>query len=360
MKIALFLGAGASVPYHKPTTTQLKELLSEKYGGNPYAHLLDHNQLPDIEYVLSAIKQTLEYSTTHGGEFLKTYDQTFFNLITGLKNVKEHFENEVFDNYSWNNDDDNTVNAILNPIFKMISDNSQEVIVFTTNYDRAIEEFCSNDDNHYRCIDGFKLHEDSDRFLWNDGDYSYADSIQNKTKVFLYKIHGSLNWKKHRKYGIEKTTYERKPQDPNYEEDFLIYPTLSPKEEANGREPYNTILKKFDEIMKSIDVCIVIGFSFRDEHINEKFKEFVDRGGTLIAISPSSQYDFRTRILNHTPTEEEKQAWENLPYARLTGTGGKDSVNWNIQFVQKRLEIGTIKEILHDITRTLQPKEHLF
>ncbi|WP_162858622.1 SIR2 family protein [Candidatus Nitrosotenuis aquarius] len=376
MKIALFLGAGASVPYGKPTTSQLRNNLIDKFGNQPgrsyLQTLLACDIFEDVEHILQTMKDLTIFQKQLGGQFLQWLgekgrliigldrgNQGYNDLVGDLGDIKLTLEKEVFENYSWDKDQsDNAAYQILHPILELLKTKSEKIIVFTTNYDRAVEEFCSRDDNNYFCVDGFKLHEDSGRFRWNGGDYSYADAITNKTKVYLYKIHGSLNWKKHKNYGIERTTYERKPEDPNYEEDFLIYPTLSPKEEANGKEPYNSILNKFDELMKSIDMCVVIGFSFRDEHINEKFKEFVDRGGIFAAISPSSQYDFRTRILSHKPTKEEQQVWKNSPYARLTGTGGKDDTNWNITFLQKKLETGSVKGIIHDIQRILEPQKH--
>ena len=38
--------------------------------------------------------------------------------------------------------------------------------------------------------------------------------------------------------------------------------------------------------LKDCDVCIVIGFSFRDEVVATHFKDFVDAGKHLIIISP--------------------------------------------------------------------------
>lgn len=372
----MFLGAGASTPFGKPTTSQLRTKLISKHGNNRgYDYLQTILSCPifeDVEHILKTIRDFASiHSTAYSGEFLNWLGResllmvrlnsgmyNYDNFMKSFDNIQSIIEDEVFSSYSWNkNESDPIATQILTPFLELIKTKSDEIVVFTTNYDRAVEEFCSGDNNYF-CVDGFKLHEDSGRFLWNDGDYSYADK-NGKTNVFLYKIHGSLNWKKHRNYGIERTPFElRQPKDDNYEDDLLIYPTVSPKEEANGKEPHNTILKKFDQAMKSIDVCIVIGFSFRDEHVNDKFKEFVDRGGVFITISPSSQYDFRTRILNHKPTKEEQQVWENSPYARLTGTKSKDSKNWNITFLQKKLEVGTIKEIIHDIQRILDPTKH--
>lgn len=68
---------------------------------------------------------------------------------------------------------------------------------------------------------------------------------------------------------------------------MLVYPTLSPKEGA-VIEPYMTISKQFEVLMDTLDACIVIGFSFRDEHINDIFSKFLTRRKSLIIVSPSA------------------------------------------------------------------------
>jgi hypothetical protein len=53
-------------------------------------------------------------------------------------------------------------------------------------------------------------------------------------------------------------------------------------------EPYMTIRKQFEVLMDTMDVCIVIGFSFRDEHINDIFSKFLTLGKSIIIVSPSA------------------------------------------------------------------------
>lgn len=341
MKIALFLGAGASVPYDKPTTVSLKEKLSAKYhGNNIITQLLEYQKFPDIEYVLSTIKQFRDFSTTLGGEFCRSYVGNFQGYVKEFTEILDLIENDVFENYSWDHKFDDTLSKIIKPIFDLIASKSSSITVFTTNYDRSIEEFCSRDDNGYHCIDGFKLHEDSGRYLWNGGNYSYADHIVDKTKVFLYKLHGSLNWKKHEKYGIERTTFERKPNDPHYQEDFLIYPTLSPKDEVNGREPYKTILRKFDELIEQFDVCIVIGFSFRDEHIADVLSKFYRAGKGVIVLSPNAAVDFYKHVLKSS------RDIQSDPTRKIISVG-------NTHFIHEKLSTDNIDKIMDMVKQDL-------
>ena len=125
---------------------------------------------------------------------------------------------------------------------------------------------------------------------------------------------------------------------------------MSPKDEANGKEPYRTILNQFESIMKELDVCIVIGFSFRDEHINQIFTEFANtQGKKLIAISPSAITDFHTKILQQTPTNEEIETWKNLPLQSLGGVDKDRILNGDILLIQEKLKVDTVSNLAIDI-----------
>jgi hypothetical protein len=49
--------------------------------------------------------------------------------------------------------------------------------------------------------------------------------------------------------------------------------------------------------MDVADVCIIVGFSFRDEHINSIFSDFIKRGKSIIVISPSADENVYTNLL---------------------------------------------------------------
>lgn len=312
MKIALFLGAGASVPFNKPTTSQMKERLLAKYDHSSLHNsllvtLLSVDKFPDMEYVLSTIDYLSDHSKSLGHEFLldmirkngnhqmtsfRGSGYTYEQIINELGKVRKTIQNEVFTNYSWQHDYDKDLGKIYDSIFTVIKKYSKdELRVFTTNYDRAIEEYCGNPNRKTRCIDGFNIDVSRSRFSWMKGDYGYMGNNSDGIDLFLYKLHGSLDWKKHKIYGIVRTGEESISDDDNYEYNMLVYPTLSPKD-GFEKEPYKSIRENFDVFMKTVDVCIVIGYSFRDDHVNTIFKELLNKQKRLIIISPSATLNF--------------------------------------------------------------------
>jgi hypothetical protein len=325
LKVALFLGAGASVPYGKPTTQKLKEQLQPKYEEKPnstrtpeehyLSSIMDFPYFEDIEHVLQGIKELDDFLTRskYGGRYLLENIPQYVarddrrpwplkNLAEKLGAMRRRVEDDVFTNYSWDHTADGSLATIVGQLFNLIKNYSEDIHVFTTNYDRAVEEYCSNGNRKCRCIDGFKLEQFSNRRLW-EGKFEYIRE-PDMTNVYLCKLHGSLSWKKHKLYGIEATTEERRSLDPNYVENLLVYPTVSPKD-GQEIEPYRTIREEFRKYMETADVCIVIGFSFRDEHINSVFREFFERGKHLMVISPSAEANIFQNFFQKAVPEED-------------------------------------------------------
>jgi hypothetical protein len=206
-KTALFLGAGASVPYGKPTTQQLKSHLLNKYkqysdsnNSNYYFlhNIISFEGFEDIEYVLQCIKEIDDFfaNSKYGGKYLLKRRLTFQydpsrpwgleGFTDGIKVMRKILEDEVFESYSWDHSADSSLRSIFDGLIELLRKNSKEINIFTTNYDRAIEEYCSNKEKNCRCIDGFQRDEYSNRRTWA-GNYHYP-KIDDETNVYLYKL----------------------------------------------------------------------------------------------------------------------------------------------------------------------------
>lgn len=220
----------------------------------------------------------------------------------------------MFENYSWDHSADNKLAQVFNQLFSLIKKYSSEIHVFTTNYDIAVEEYCSKRERNYRCIDGFRFNEYTNRRIW-EGVYDYPRT-DDTTNVCLYKLHGSPTWKKLKIYGIEATSEEARSSDQNYLENLLVYPTLSPKA-GKEIEPYKTIREKFRKFIEGAELCIVIGFSFRDEHVNSIFSDFFRRGKSIVVLSPSADKSVYTSFLKRETPEPEQTVQSNTDETKV-------------------------------------------
>jgi len=147
--------------------------------------------------------------------------------------------------------------------------------VFTTNYDTLFEQAAN--DSGFTIVDGFSYTQPrvfSGRYF----DYDFVNRERSRlkneesfvTKVFhLYKLHGSLTWEKDKKGRIIQTP---KPKDP-----LIIYPA-SDKYESSYEQPYFEMMSRFQNSLRRENVLlIVVGFGFKDKHIQSAILEAVDQ-----------------------------------------------------------------------------------
>lgn len=149
------------------------------------------------------------------------------------------------------------------------------ICVFTTNNDLFNERALDSQNIHY--INGFSggLNRFFNPALFNytmskrmDTSIDKFEPIENM--IYLYKIHGSINWVED--IGIQSNTFFKirelsKPD--NQEKTVLIYPTPLKQNKSLG-SPYMDLFREFQhKLLEPNSVLFVIGYSFSDEHVND-------------------------------------------------------------------------------------------
>lgn len=335
MTTALFFGAGASVPYGMPTTEDLREKIASFNPEFPRRDLLDAATFPDIEHVLFVLDEIAKFSRSRAGRLYAVHDTSKFatgqlqtmvdlfdheELKSGVfeayarrsKESREIIEGLITSSYRWDPSRDMAAEKILRPLFEMARSKEAHVTVFTTNYDIVVETYCGSTNRHIERIDGFRFHQARGALVWNDGKFEPAGEGSH-TKVFLYKLHGSMNWHKGEVDGKESIV--QSPETNASEDrsrDMYIRPSLDVKEEATQSEPYATLVKKFEEALPTFDSCVVIGYSFRDKHISDKLITFAKEGKVLIALGPHAAADFWMNALCRKLDPDKQAEWENV------------------------------------------------
>ena len=149
------------------------------------------------------------------------------------------------------------------------------VQLFTTNYDTLFEQAAQ--EGGYAVIDGFSFtfpRTFSGRYF--DYDIVQRERTRLKdeesfvSKVFhLYKMHGSLTW--------ERTEQGRIQQVNSTESPLIVYPA-SDKYESSYEQPYFEMMSRFQQALrKENTLLIVLGFGFRDKHIQNVILEAVNQ-----------------------------------------------------------------------------------
>jgi hypothetical protein len=135
-------------------------------------------------------------------------------------------------------------------------DRKYPIEIFTTNYDYLFELGLEAENVPY--YDGFTGGYEP---FFNAGSVEDFDFLPYQTK--LWKIHGSLGWH----FNKQSKKVCRKNASQNH---ILIYPSTL-KYSDSKKQPYISFLDRLNNFLKQDDaVLITCGYSFGDEHINER------------------------------------------------------------------------------------------
>lgn len=149
------------------------------------------------------------------------------------------------------------------------------ICVFTTNNDLYNERAMDSLNIHY--VNGFSggITKHFNPAMFN---YTYSkrmdvsidkyEPVENM--VYLYKIHGSVNWIDANDDGNNFfSIQELKHTDWDDDKNILIYPTPTKQNKSLGA-PYVDLFREFQHrLLEPNTVLFVIGYSFSDEHVND-------------------------------------------------------------------------------------------
>jgi len=307
----IFLGAGASAPFGYPPTKPFVETLMQRIPetedrGKLLRSIRETQGVEDAEHITQVLDVVDALKTTPLRRFLENSGlnfQRFSNLRYGnfesiAMSLREQVRTEIFRTYSWKPEFQPKLDLYgqLFPLF-----HGAVLDVFTTNYDRVIEEYCKAEPS-IRLENGFVADEKRRVWEWNPT-VSYEASSGNQRLLRLYKLHGSLNWRSTIQGAIEEVRPEERigiGGEASYAENLLIYP--GGKAEPTS-EPFYSLYRAFDQKIRDATSCLVIGFSFRDEYLNRGFSEFIGRMNTkLVVVSPSAAKNLEENLLAGSST----------------------------------------------------------
>ena len=289
--VSLFLGAGMSAAYGMPTSSQFRDRMLRKcQRRRAWRRFLEDPKLQDIEDVWAALDSLDAFASSPGsGYWIRRLERAGIEPRE-LSGLRDALKSELFAACRWRPDNDFLLDAVLGPVLSLASGADGRVRVFTTNYDRSVEEYCSDPKRGFLCYDGFEYDPQTGRNLWSGfagrpALLGWWDGLAPPPTVLdLLKIHGSLGHKVSR-YGAERTAYEARSADPAYS-DAIVYPSNIPKSTYKG--VHGDMFRGFVEHLSASDACVVVGYSFRDPLIAKQFARFVENGKTLVVIGPKA------------------------------------------------------------------------
>lgn len=259
-KIAFLFGAGISLPFI-PTIKKLTENIEEKLveSNVQYKNAIEDikDQIGPDEYNIETLLSNLEQKQLVIGN-----DKLNGLNADDIQDMIERMKELIRENVSVHNEIKKNQDILENlnhcSFAKWIGrvERKFAVEIFTTNYDYLLELGLELKNISY--YDGFT---GSYEPFFDSESVEELNFLQNRTK--LWKIHGSLGWQFNKEY---KKVLRKEPN----KKDLFIYPSTL-KYSDSKKQPYISFLDRLSNFLKQDDaVLITNGYSFGDEHINER------------------------------------------------------------------------------------------
>lgn len=274
--LLVLLGSGASFAARNadgkspPSMGDLWVSAREQVGPAEFDKIVKEisgeNAKNDIEALLSLCKMTVELRASHKppdieGQkapapselelFVKKAEQAILDRVDFVQETTDLAAHKQF----------------LRRLARRSADKAR-VKLFTTNYDRCIEEAATA--RNLVLIDGFS-HSAVQRFNRDHFQHDIVRRSPSGTRaeyvdgVFhLYKMHGSMDWRRRKSDGvvIRRTCHDDK------HEPVLIYPRSSKYQEAFS-PPYLDMFAAWQSALREPDASLIVsGFGFADDHIS--------------------------------------------------------------------------------------------
>lgn len=294
-ELIILLGAGTSVEAGIPASRQMiaevETLLDSDQTWKSYRQLYQFVKAsligaevmrgkavsePDIERVVNTLSELAKNTECALYPFMSGWHQRLIELAgNDFKEVKAFRSLILHRLRDWISLESYSKTRYYEAFFKLREELKFAIRVFSLNYDLCLE----NNTNGRELEVGF----DPQSEVW---DFRRFESREETAPdIYLYKLHGSINWYRDRSQGNILKISAAPHASPD-----LIFGTDYKMQYIDPYLFYAYELRRFSLESK---VILAIGYSFRDDHINGIIAQALqnDPARVLIAVSPNASKD---------------------------------------------------------------------
>lgn len=272
-RIAFLFGAGTStakktdkslcIPTIKQLTLEIENNLTKIYKDS----------LSEIKEEIGLDKYNIETLLSNLEQKIQIIGKNKLNNLTGanIKSFIDELKNKVREKVSIHDKlcSDGLFEHLVHVDFAewiIRVDRKYPVEIFTTNYDYLFELGLESQKVPY--YDGFT---GSYQPFFNPDSVEDQGFLPQQTK--LWKLHGSLGW--HYDEDTEKVLRKE-----SSDKDILIYPSML-KYSDSKKQPYISLIDRLCNFLRQEDaILITCGYSFGDDHINERILTALKTNGS--------------------------------------------------------------------------------
>ncbi len=275
--VALFLGAGASKPFGKMLMGEFITHLEKKpqfAAESLFSDIVKPPEGRDLEHLFEELDEWSRKGYCQSDDGIKVLDRGLTvtpkplvqRLSERASQMQRDLRKEVFNAYRdfqprQKQELVERFGSLFEVLLKGLDPAKSPLVIFTTNYDPAVEIFCQARPGEFRLCDGFVTQWNAGSPIWRR---ESIDQLQvgasNQKDVALFKLHGSTSWFKRETEFIKSDAPIYVGDDPSIE-NLLIYPA---KKKVALEDPYFTGYDYFQRTLENCKLCVVIGYSFRD------------------------------------------------------------------------------------------------
>jgi hypothetical protein len=310
--IIFLLGAGASVDARIPMSgamvQKIESLLATRDDWRPYEQLYHHVKSGiyyaagirgkfdkavayNIETLVSTLYE-LERNELHPlYPFIASWNTRFVGLAReGFENVREFRKLILKELKRWMCPENSASSRYFAGFAQLQRDLNYPLNVFTLNYDQCFERLSSTD---FVIETGFDDY--GPNHIWNWERFESIDGgPRNLPHAYLYKLHGSVNWKRDEGknlYCVEQTeNVEFDRMEIIFGRDFKL----------EAADPYLFYAYQFRRCTLKAKLIVTIGYSFADSHINKMIEQALlrdDSKRVLVISACQSETEKNKKIM---------------------------------------------------------------
>ena len=277
--ITIFAGAGASKALGYPTTDEFFTVGTGRalQEDTVYKQVREYLEkpIPDVEDVLRLLYPFAALEDTPTGAFLRPHLRS--NWVLRIPSFVRSTNKVCFDHYG-RVPSEPDVKRVYLPLVDYCRWSAERVSIFTTNYDPVTDALLKMAElSGVPCYDGFNRFGESD-----SGGYAKLKA----GGLAIYRLHGSMSWVEQQ--GTIRNTREYSPRLPGYAEHLIIYPGFKGNPEQEGHSAFRFAHTALRNELGETSTVLMIGFSFRDPHLNAIFREALktNQGLTMLVWNP--------------------------------------------------------------------------
>ena len=347
--VIVLLGAGASKEAHllasmdmtkqlESCLTSAEENLKKRWGRYEnlykvvksailYGHHLTAESVSEIkteiniEELVNVLTELAKAETHTIYPFIAAWNMELLKYggadFSNLKDFRRDIVNELVG--SWVNVKNFEDCSYYGGLYRYWQETHLNLRVFSLNYDMCVEYACGMNN----VCRGFRLQQMPDganRKVWKDGQMDDAEA--EASPIRLYKLHGSLDWRRDKQ---SRLLYCEDSPDPcsDIDDYQLIFGTSY---KLSYQDPFLFQISELRKYSAKARLIITIGYGFNDDHINEILGKAIQQKDDAILYSVEYLKSHEDKVIlerKQSIANKLKLPMTEIPRIEIWGQGAK-------------------------------------